>query len=213
MRLFAILLLFRYFLPRAAGLLSRWPKNLPPTRAWLLRPLPGPQADGTMLLPNQWSLRPAGRQAEFGNFPVNVALHPQGNWAAVLHSGYGPKEVVVVDLKTAAIALRVTLPGLLRALLHPQRKTTVRERRRRQRHYQFHFADGNLRREVIELPEAQLTTRPVIPAWPAATTAMALCGLLPGRSAAGMPWRIRRNSRRSPCRPEARLCGGVCEEE
>src|SRR5271166_2940001 len=76
----------------------------------LLRPLPGLQADGAVLLPNQWSLRPAGKQVEVGCFPVNVALHPQGDWAAILHSGYGPHEVVVVDLKTARIASRVTLP-------------------------------------------------------------------------------------------------------
>ena len=36
--------------------------------------LPGPQADGSVLLHNQWSLRPAGRQVEVGDFPANVAV-------------------------------------------------------------------------------------------------------------------------------------------
>ncbi len=29
-----------------------------------------------VLLPNQWSLRPAGRQVPLGDFPVNIAMHP-----------------------------------------------------------------------------------------------------------------------------------------
>src|SRR5207245_5082464 len=72
---------------------------------------PGVQPSGTILLPNQWSLRPAGRQLELGDFPVNAALHPSGRWLAVLHAGYGTHEVAVVDLNRArpAISCRVTL--------------------------------------------------------------------------------------------------------
>ena len=42
------------------------------------RLLPGIQAGGSVLLPNQWSLQPAGRQLVVGDFPVNLALHPGG---------------------------------------------------------------------------------------------------------------------------------------
>src|SRR5436189_6214189 len=38
--------------------------------------LPGKQSDGSVLLPNQWSLRPVGKQVELGDFPINVAVHP-----------------------------------------------------------------------------------------------------------------------------------------
>ena len=51
--------------------------------------LPGLQRDGSVLLPNQWSLRPVGKQLPVGDFPINVALHPGGRFAAVLHGGYG----------------------------------------------------------------------------------------------------------------------------
>jgi len=61
--------------------------------------LPGQRADGSILLPNQWSLRPAGRQVELGDFPVNIAVHPDGRFAAVVHCGYGPHEIVVVNVK------------------------------------------------------------------------------------------------------------------
>src|SRR5882757_10191763 len=63
--------------------------------------LPGLRADGSVLLPNQWSLRPAGRQVDLGDFPVNIAVHPDGRFAAVLHCGHGAHEIVVVDVKEA----------------------------------------------------------------------------------------------------------------
>jgi DNA-binding beta-propeller fold protein YncE len=63
------------------------------------RTLPGVRADGSVQLPNQWQLRPAGLQFEVGIFPVQLVLHPSGRWLAVLHAGYGEHEVLVVDLR------------------------------------------------------------------------------------------------------------------
>ena len=59
-----------------------------------------------MLLPNQWSLRPAGKQVELGDFPINVAVHPGGRFAAVLHSGYSAHEILVVDIASAKVVSR-----------------------------------------------------------------------------------------------------------
>ncbi len=73
------------------------------------RDLPGQREDGSVRLPNQWFLRPVGRQIDLGDFPVNIAVHPTGKWAAVLHAGYGQHEIVVVDLATEAIASRTKL--------------------------------------------------------------------------------------------------------
>src|SRR5436309_3200381 len=61
------------------------------------RLLPGVQADGAIQMPNQWSLRPAGKQVELGDFPVNLAVHPSGKWLAALHAGYGDHEVIIVN--------------------------------------------------------------------------------------------------------------------
>src|SRR5262249_60180782 len=71
--------------------------------------LPGVQPGGAIVLPNQWSLRPAGKQLELGDFPVNLALHPKGEWLAALHAGYGEHEIVVVNLKRQKVAARVSL--------------------------------------------------------------------------------------------------------
>lgn len=73
------------------------------------RRLPGVQQDGLILLPNQWSLAPVGKQIQLGDFPVQIALHPSEPWAAVLHAGYGTHEVVVVDLNKQAIVSRAAL--------------------------------------------------------------------------------------------------------
>jgi YVTN family beta-propeller protein len=71
--------------------------------------LPGPRPDGSVLLPNQWSLRPAGRSVELGDFPVNIAVHPGSRFAAILHSGFSQHEIIIVDLKAARIVTRVPL--------------------------------------------------------------------------------------------------------
>jgi hypothetical protein len=60
----------------------------------------------TVLLPNQWKLRPAGRQLPVGDFPANIQLSPDGRFAAILHCGYGKNEVVVVALATRKIVSR-----------------------------------------------------------------------------------------------------------
>src|SRR5712691_859681 len=70
---------------------------------------PGQRPDGSVLLPNQWVLRPVGTQIPVGDFPVNLALHPGGKFAAVLHCGYSAHEVVIIDLAAGAVASRTKL--------------------------------------------------------------------------------------------------------
>ena len=68
--------------------------------------LPGTRPDGSVLLPNRWSLRPVGKQVELGDFPINVAVHPGGRFAAVLHSGYSENEIRIVDIPSAQVVSR-----------------------------------------------------------------------------------------------------------
>ena len=67
------------------------------------RVLPGLQPDGSTLLHNQWPIRPAGVQVALGDFPVNLAVDPSGRYAAVLHAGYDPHSIQVVDLQTKSV--------------------------------------------------------------------------------------------------------------
>ena len=70
---------------------------------------PGMTRDGAVLLPNGWSVKPAGRQARLGDFPVLAALHPTEPVMAVLHAGYGEHEVVTVNPDTGKVIGRVAL--------------------------------------------------------------------------------------------------------
>jgi DNA-binding beta-propeller fold protein YncE len=75
------------------------------------RVLPGLQKDGFVQLPNQWKLNGVGKHLDVGDLPVNVQIHPTGQYAAVLHCGYKDHEVHIVDLnaKKRKIVCRVTV--------------------------------------------------------------------------------------------------------
>src|SRR4051812_43199353 len=88
--IFVCLLTFscaRYFAPPSVDA-SFTVEPVPSVSAARTPSWPGKQPDGSMLLPNQWSLKPAGRQIELRDFPVNIAMHPRGRYVAVLHSGH-----------------------------------------------------------------------------------------------------------------------------
>src|SRR3954469_21447897 len=70
---------------------------------------PGARTNGYVLLPNQWSLHPAGKQLIVGDFPVNIAVHPDGKFAAVLHSGNSENEVVVFEIAKNKIISRAEI--------------------------------------------------------------------------------------------------------
>jgi DNA-binding beta-propeller fold protein YncE len=124
-----------------------------------VRVLPGAQADGAIRLHNQWAIRPAGRQLELGDFPVNTALHPSGRWLAVLHAGYGPHEVMIVGLEPqrqrviSRVVLEQTFVGLCFA---PDGKTLFASGGEFDLVHAFTFADGYLsqpRKLPVSKPE------------------------------------------------------------
>jgi DNA-binding beta-propeller fold protein YncE len=138
--------------------LAAWAEDAATADARLpARALPGAQPDGSVLLPNQWSLRPAGRQIEVGNFPVNVALHPRGQWAVVLHSGYGPHAVVVVEVATRRIVSSVIAPKTFYGLcFSPDGERLYASGGEDDVVHEFHFADGYLYgHKVHELPKSK----------------------------------------------------------
>lgn len=87
------------------------PRPATPAVAHAPRVLPGLAADGFVQLPNQWKLRPSGKQVDVGTFPVNTAIHPSGQYLAVLHGGFDAHEVLILDLNKAKqrILSRVTI--------------------------------------------------------------------------------------------------------
>lgn len=73
---------------------------------------PGIDPAGGVLLPNGWSLRPAGRQVPLGgDFPVLIAPHPSEPVLALLFAGYRTHEVVTADAESGRVIGRVALPA------------------------------------------------------------------------------------------------------
>ena len=93
----------------AAWLVSCASPPSPPVATLPPRDVPGPRADGTVRLPNLWSLKPAGRQILLGDFPVNMAVHPKGRFAAVLHCGHGQHEIMILEIATGKLVSRAAL--------------------------------------------------------------------------------------------------------
>ncbi|MCC9609386.1 beta-propeller fold lactonase family protein [Blastopirellula sp. JC732] len=96
------LLLFVGLLVGPAVLFAQ-PADAPATRNGDAPRFPGQKSDKEVLLPNGWSLSPAGKQVAMGDFPVRVELSPDGKYAAVLHNGYGEHEVRIVSLADGKI--------------------------------------------------------------------------------------------------------------
>ena len=81
---------------------------------------PGLTQAGAVLLPNGWSLKPAGKQAALGDFPVALAEHPTEPILAVLHAGYGEHEVITLDAATGKTIGRVALKESFQGLVWSQ---------------------------------------------------------------------------------------------
>ncbi len=129
-----------------------------------VRILPGVKPTGEVLLPNQWSLRPAGKHLPLGDFPVNLALHPKGRYLAVLHAGYGTHEVAIVDLtaKKERITCRVPLPQTFYGLtFSPDGKRLFASGGEFEVVHAFSFAGGLLSRHR-EIAVADLTEKFIV---------------------------------------------------
>ena len=72
--------------------------------------LPGPQSN-SMLLPNGWSLSPAGRSLPAGDFPMNIALSRSGKRAAVINNGQGLHSLQLIDTKKEKVLHSLQLPA------------------------------------------------------------------------------------------------------
>ncbi|WP_406695944.1 alkaline phosphatase family protein [Singulisphaera sp. Ch08] len=79
--------------------------------------LPGLTRSGSVLLPNGWSLRPAGKQSPLGDLPVILAENPKFPILAILHAGYGEHEVWTLDAKSGQTIARAAIPASFSGLV------------------------------------------------------------------------------------------------
>lgn len=124
--------------------------------------LPGPKPDGSVLLPNEWSLHPVGQQIPLGDFPINLAVHPRGRYAAVLHGGFSAHEIRVFDLKSATLVARSEIPASFYGLeFSRDGRQLFCSGASAEVVYAFEFAQGQLtNRRPIKLHDAKLRAVP-----------------------------------------------------
>lgn len=87
--------------------------------------LPGVLPGGDILLPNGWKIGAVGTQVNVGDFPVNMLLTPDQRYLAVLHSGYGEHEIILIDLQTNKVRSRVSMPQVFYGMTFSQDGTKL----------------------------------------------------------------------------------------
>jgi DNA-binding beta-propeller fold protein YncE len=60
-------------------------------------------------LPTGWPIAPAGERIDLDTFPIHAHLLPGDGQALILHSGFKPPSLVILDLKTQKLVHRTTL--------------------------------------------------------------------------------------------------------
>jgi hypothetical protein len=69
----------------------------------------GPQGGGLTLLPNGWTLAPAGRHIPIGDLPLGMVLSQDGRRLIVTNNGWARPTLTVVDVERLAVTQRMPL--------------------------------------------------------------------------------------------------------
>ncbi|HLJ84507.1 MAG TPA: beta-propeller fold lactonase family protein [Candidatus Eremiobacteraceae bacterium] len=105
------------------------------------------RAAGGTILPNGWTITPAGAVTPLGTLPLRVVEDPSGRWVAVSNAGYGVQTVTIVNEKSGMVAdtspIAKTFYGLA---FSPDGKTL----------YASTAADGGIQRFAFDASEGTL---------------------------------------------------------
>jgi DNA-binding beta-propeller fold protein YncE len=69
-----------------------------------------PASDKTLLLPNGWSLSPAGSSLPLGDFPMNMAVSKSGKLLAALNNGQGKHSIQLIDTRIEKVLHNLEIP-------------------------------------------------------------------------------------------------------
>ncbi|HEY4206944.1 MAG TPA: beta-propeller fold lactonase family protein [Puia sp.] len=72
--------------------------------------VPGSASDSVILLPNGWSLTPAGHGFQLGDLPLNIAVSANGAWAAVTNNGQSTQTLQLIDVAAEKVVDSVIIP-------------------------------------------------------------------------------------------------------
>ncbi len=63
-----------------------------------------------VMLPNGWSLTPAGRSLPAGDLPLNIAVSPSGNLLAVTNNGQSTQTIQLIDARNEKVLHSIEIP-------------------------------------------------------------------------------------------------------
>ena len=119
----------------------------------------GPTEKG-FLLPNGWTLKPAGEHIPQADLPLNIIPLADNRHVLVATSGYNAHELSLIDLDQKKVvdrqAVRQSWFGLA---VSPRGRPDLVVGGRRQRVHAFHLADGHLTRRDGTEPAAEAEGR------------------------------------------------------
>jgi YVTN family beta-propeller protein len=113
-----------------------------PTPREQVGPLPG----GAFLLNSGWVLDPAGKQVPLDTLPMSTALSPDGKYLLVLHGGYRPPSIAVMDAASGSVKGSVPVEdGWLGIAFAPRGDRVYVGGGSKASVFEFTFADGALK--------------------------------------------------------------------
>ena len=105
----------------------------------------GPLPGGGFLLNSGWRLDPVGNQIPLDTFPMSTALSPDGRYLLVLHGGYRPPSIAVLDASSGWEVSRTPVPdGWLGLTFAPKSNLVYAGGGSRASVYEFRLEDGKL---------------------------------------------------------------------
>src|SRR5574338_281981 len=121
---------------------------------------PGPQGGGVTLLPNGWTLAPAGRHIPIGDLPLAMVLSADGRRLIVTNNGWAKPTLTVVDVDRLAVTQRLPLDHAWLGLAwHPDGTRLYSSGAAQNSVLEIEYAAGKLGIPTV-IPIAQSSERP-----------------------------------------------------
>src|SRR5574338_64544 len=121
---------------------------------------PGPQGGGITLLPNGWTLAPAGRHIPIGDLPLAMVLSADGRRLIVTNNGWAKPTLTVVDVDRLAVTQRLPLDHAWLGLAwHPDGTRLFSSGAAQNSVLAIEYASGKLGIPTV-IPIAQSSERP-----------------------------------------------------
>jgi YVTN family beta-propeller protein len=106
---------------------------------------PGPLPDGRILLPNGWTISPAGKEVPLGGLPLRVVAVPRSPFLVVTSNGFGDQFLAVLDAGSREVVDRTPIKqGWAGLAVSPDAQRVYASAGAEDRVLVYRFANGHL---------------------------------------------------------------------